>query len=58
MIVKRHAFGSFIPLHGFFISHTEALPNLFFVFKEYSCQLVVIKVKESASILLFMDNKS
>ena len=43
---------------AFIISHTEALPNLFFVFKEYSCQFVVIKVKELASILLFMDNKS
>ncbi len=38
-------------LHGFFISHTEALPNIFFVFKEYSCQFVVIKVKELASII-------
>ena len=55
---------------AFFISHTEALPNLFFVFKEYSCQFVVIKVKELASIcclwtikvkclsiLLFINNK-
>ena len=43
---------------AFFISHTEALSNLFFVFKDYSCQFVVIKDKELASILLFMDNKS
>jgi hypothetical protein len=43
---------------AFFISHTKALPNIFFVFKEYSCQFVVIKDKELASILLFIDNKS
>ncbi len=42
---------------AFFISHTEALPHIFFFFKD-SCQFVVIKVKELAAILLFMDNKS
>ena len=58
MIVKRHTFGSFIPLHGFFYISHGSTPKYIFRLQRYSCQFVVIKVKELASILLFMDNKS
>ena len=44
MIVKRHAFGSFIPLHGFFISHTDLTELTDIIFDATSSVRSVVSV--------------